>query len=355
MSHSTPVLGVLVPCRDEASVIGRKLANLAGLAWPRSPRPHRIAVVDDGSSDGTAALARAFAGRMPPGVELSVVDNRVRPGKSGAISAGLRALSGVDVLVLTDADVVLEPGALEALAAAFAREPALAMACGAQRFVRALASDGSARGPLGARLEPAAGLYDRASAWIRRLESRFGRVFSVHGQLLAWRPAPGLEPTPGYAADDLDLMVRARLAGGRVRLVRAARFLEVKLPVGGRRERQELRRARAYVQFLGHPGLAALAQRGPLERLQVACYRAVRLLSPRLLNVLLAFAGLAAFLLTPFVAALAPVVLWLGCLVLRWSAPGRRLARLTGVIREARLAEAAGAQPDRWETPRASA
>ena len=44
---------------------------------------------------------------------------------------------------------------------------------------------------------------------MRAFESRFGKLFSVHGQLMAWRSCLGILPTPGYAADDLDLMLQA--------------------------------------------------------------------------------------------------------------------------------------------------
>jgi GT2 family glycosyltransferase len=223
-------LGVLIPCRNEAAVIERKLANLArceGIAGAH------VVVVDDGSEDGTAEKALAAGVR--------VVRNRERPGKPGALRTGIAELAGCELFVLTDADVLLEPGALLELAAAFEREPALAMACGAQRF----ASGSTA--------------YDRWTARVRRLESRFGRLFSVHGQLLAWRAGLGLVPTLGIAADDLDLMLQAR-RHGRVRLVPSAVFLEEKCAAGPLADEQALRRARAYVQLVR-------ARRSPLRGL----------------------------------------------------------------------------------------
>ena len=228
-------LGVLIPCRNEEALIERKLANLARCAGIEEAR---VVVVDDGSEDGTAQKARAAGAR--------VVQNRERPGKPGALRTGIAALAGCELLVLTDADVLLEERALAELAAAFEREPGLAMACGAQRFTRGATA------------------YDRWTARVRALESRFGALFSVHGQLLAWRASLGLVPTLGFAADDLDLMLQARRQG-RVRLVRTAVFLEEKCAPGPRAEEQALRRARAYVQFVrAHerplPGLAGALQ-----------------------------------------------------------------------------------------------
>ena len=220
-------LGVLIPCRNEAAVIERKLANLARCAGIETAR---VVVVDDESQDGTAQKALAAG--------VHVVRNCERPGKPGALRTGIEALAGCELIVLTDADVLLDEQALVELVRAFEREPALAMACGAQRFTHGDTA------------------YDSWTARVRRIESSLGVLFSVHGQLLAWRAQLGLVPTLGFAADDLDLMLQAR-RHGRVRLVSSAVFLEEKCAPGARAEEQALRRARAYVQFVR-------AQRGPL-------------------------------------------------------------------------------------------
>ena len=84
-------LGVLVPCRNEAEVIGRKLANLARALWPQGAS-HALVVVDDGSQDETTQRAREACARLFPegsGVTATVVSNGVRPGKPGAVRQGV--------------------------------------------------------------------------------------------------------------------------------------------------------------------------------------------------------------------------------------------------------------------------
>ncbi|MFN0007334.1 MAG: glycosyltransferase family 2 protein [Planctomycetota bacterium] len=340
-------LGILVPCRDEAGVVARKLANLALLRWPEGAR-HRIVVVDDGSSDGTRELAQRAA--EIPGVSRAVVPNRVRPGKPGAIGTGLDELGeGVDLVVLTDADVVIEPDALLAIERAFAGDPRLAMACGAQRFVADLAGDGTLRsaslGPLADASEP----FDRWTARVRRLESRSGRLFSVHGQLLAWRASLGLRPRPGLAADDLDLVmqVRARLSEPRrVEILSSAVFVELKTPAGAARRAQALRRARAYVQLV-RAGAAPASD--ALSRAQTFLYRSLPLASPELtVLVPLAVLLLAMVFLGTGGAILAAVLLALALT----SPPGWRWAKLVLLIRAARRMESEGSLPERWEMAR---
>jgi glycosyltransferase involved in cell wall biosynthesis len=346
---SAPSLGVVLPCRNEARVIERKLSDLLAQAWPKAGR---VVVVDDGSDDATAALAREWIARFAErGIALEVVANGERPGKAGAIRTALRRLGReVDLAVLSDADVVLAPGALAALATAFAREPELGMACGAQRFVPALGTGG--RAPADA--SSTAGLYDRATALVRRAESVCGRLFSVHGQLLAWRTDLGIAPTSGFAADDLDLMLQARLAGRRVRLARGAAFLEVKTPPGAVREAQALRRARAYVQFLGHPRMRELARHGGLlARAQVALYRRAPLWAPRALPWLSLAAAAGALALQFAFGAPAALGFLAGVALTLLVGVGRRYARLMDVIRRAQLEESREPLGDRWETPRA--
>lgn len=349
---AAPSLGVLVPCRNEARVVERKPEDLLAQRWPASLRPHRVVVVDDQSEDATAALARACAPRFAArGLTLDVLANPARPGKAGAIRTALEALgTDVDVAVLSDADVVLAPGALEAVARAFARDERLGMACGAQRFVSAVAAGGAT--PQGD--ESTAGLYDRITAWVRVLESRAGRLFSVHGQLLAWRTDLGLVPTPGFAADDLDLMLQARLAGARVELAPGARFLEVKTPPGAVREAQALRRARAYVQFLRHPRMGELARHGGAwSRLQVALYRRAPLWAPRAWPLVLLACAACVWVLMITLGTPAALGFLGGVALTLLVGPGRRFASLMDVIRRAEQEESRGSLGDRWETPRA--
>lgn len=348
-------LGVVLPCRDEEAVLERKLANLARARWPAGR--HVVVVVDDGSGDRTLGLARALGARLFPlesaagTVQLRVTPNERSPGKPGAIATGLAVAAdeSVDLVVLSDADVVVEPGALCALAAAFRSNADLAMACGAQWFVRDLDPGGAFRAADGGELVRADGRYDRWTAWVRRLESRSGRLFSVHGQLLAWRASLGLLATPGLAADDLDLrhQVRARTEPPRrIERIEDAVFAECK-EVDRALDAQALRRARAYFQTVSWRRAPELPDR--LDRLQLHAYRVGPLAAPWVLAALaLGAPALVAVLLGPRAALGALFVL-----VALLAIPGvRRLVRLMAVIARAQLKERAEPLGDRWKMAR---
>ncbi|MFW3170706.1 glycosyltransferase [Geodermatophilus sp. CPCC 206100] len=100
---------VVLPVRDEEAQVGGCLT--AVLAQEGVP-DLRVVVVDDGSTDGTAAVVRAV---RDPRVRLVTAD---RPpagwlGKPHACAAGVAAAGGDDgVLVFVDADVRLFPDAV---------------------------------------------------------------------------------------------------------------------------------------------------------------------------------------------------------------------------------------------------
>ena len=103
---------VIIPARNEA----RNLPGLLGDLVALPDRPLDILVVDDHSTDGTAAVAASFPG-------VSVLPAPPLPdgwtGKCWALHVGVANLVARpdDVLVFLDADVRLSPGALDAVVA----------------------------------------------------------------------------------------------------------------------------------------------------------------------------------------------------------------------------------------------
>jgi len=93
MHVSQPHLSVVIPAYNEQDRLKRHLPHIGEHLRGRS---HEIIVVNDGSRDDTAAVARSF-----PGVE--VIDLQPNRGKGGAVRAGMLAARGRYVL-FTDAD-----------------------------------------------------------------------------------------------------------------------------------------------------------------------------------------------------------------------------------------------------------
>jgi hopene-associated glycosyltransferase HpnB len=105
-----PDVDIVVPARDEAETIGPVIGSL--LAQDYRGRV-RVILVDDNSTDGTAALAGTAA-------NLTVITLQSKPaewsGKLWALSQGVAA-SRAPILLFTDADIVHDPRHLPSLVA----------------------------------------------------------------------------------------------------------------------------------------------------------------------------------------------------------------------------------------------
>src|SRR3954454_17323362 len=93
-------IAFLVPAYNEAATVGQVLEQIDALGIDR-----QIVVVDDGSTDDTAEIVRAYAAEHA-GVVLLQQPNR---GKGAALRHGIPHLDG-DVAVIQDADLEYAPG-----------------------------------------------------------------------------------------------------------------------------------------------------------------------------------------------------------------------------------------------------
>jgi hopene-associated glycosyltransferase HpnB len=113
-----PAVAVVVPARDEAEVIAPSISSLIGQDYPGA---FSIVLVDDGSADATAAIARALPGAAE---RLTVIESAPHPagwaGKPWAMQQGVAA-ANADFLLFTDADIVHDPAHLATLVAEMER------------------------------------------------------------------------------------------------------------------------------------------------------------------------------------------------------------------------------------------
>lgn len=124
-----PPLSLLIPARDEQ----RCIADALDAALANAGVNFEVVVLDDHSTDDTAAIVRDFAAR----------DDRVRLETAPPLPAGwcgkqhachvLAQRARHDMLVFIDADTRLSPGALSRIAAEMARRPDLDLLSGFPR------------------------------------------------------------------------------------------------------------------------------------------------------------------------------------------------------------------------------
>lgn len=114
-----PEVVAVVPARDEAALLPETLASLLDQDYPGG---FSIVLVDDESSDGTAAAAERIARAHAGGRRVSVARTPPRPagwvGKMWAVETGVRAGAGLhEFWLFTDADVAHGPDSLRRLVA----------------------------------------------------------------------------------------------------------------------------------------------------------------------------------------------------------------------------------------------
>jgi hypothetical protein len=219
-----PLVSVLIPARDEAARIGACLDGLARQTYRR----FEVIVVDDHSSDGTAEVVRAYAGRLP---ELAVVPGAALPpgwaGKPWACNQAAERARG-ELLVFLDADVMPRPGLLAALAARaeatrldlLTLMPLLRLGSVAERVV------------LPAFIALLYGLYP-----LREVSNPRSPVAFANGQCLLVRRR-AYDVVGGHAAvrasilEDSELGQRAKAAGLLIAAAAAPELIEVRMYTG---------------------------------------------------------------------------------------------------------------------------
>ena len=93
-------LSIIIPARDEEDTLGDLLGDLMRVLPTIAGWQAEVIVVDDGSTDQTAVIARSLGAR--------VVQNHRKPGKGHALRAGFEAATG-EFLLMLDADYSHRP------------------------------------------------------------------------------------------------------------------------------------------------------------------------------------------------------------------------------------------------------
>jgi hopene-associated glycosyltransferase HpnB len=113
-----PTVTAVIPARDEADAVGQTITSLLRQNYPGA---FDIVLVDDGSTDGTAEVARASAAAAGDATRLRIVSGSPLPagwtGKLWAMKQGVEnaAPSAPSFLLFTDADIVFAPDSLRRL------------------------------------------------------------------------------------------------------------------------------------------------------------------------------------------------------------------------------------------------
>jgi glycosyltransferase, family 2 len=120
--------GIIIPAHNEGDILAKTLDSLLGQTLPA----HSIVVIDDNSTDHTAAIVADYCRRFPQVKTLYRSSSVQRlPGAKivQAFNAGLPLVGQVDIICKYDADLIFPPNYLETLQTYYLQNPQLGM-CG---------------------------------------------------------------------------------------------------------------------------------------------------------------------------------------------------------------------------------
>ena len=230
-----PRISVLVPAYREAPVLDATLEALHVLDY----QDYEVVVVDDGSPDDTAEVARRHAQRDR---RFRLLRKEVNEGKALAMNDALPLLTG-EIVVVVDADARMRPTALRPIAAHFVRLPRVGAVTGNPRVAN--------RTTLLAELQTLE--FTSIVSLLRRAQVVWGRMLTVSGVISAFRVSAlrdvGLFD-PSMATEDIDVSWRLQRAFYDIRYEPRA-LVDMTVPAGwGALWRQRRRWALGLVQVL---------------------------------------------------------------------------------------------------------
>jgi cellulose synthase/poly-beta-1,6-N-acetylglucosamine synthase-like glycosyltransferase len=187
-----PRVELVIAAHDEAEVIGERIRNALASDYPSERLS--ILVASDGSTDGTASIARSF------GPRVRVLDRAERRGKAATLNEAIASVDA-EIVVLSDANTMFEPDAIRRLVDRLA-DPAIGVACG-RLVLRDLVTGRNVDG-----------LYWRYETFLKRCEGRLGGLLGANGAIYAIRRELVVPLPAGTIVDDFALPLLARIRSG---------------------------------------------------------------------------------------------------------------------------------------------
>lgn len=195
-----PRVSLVVAAHNEAGCIGEKLRNSLALDYPAER--FEVLIGSDGSTDGTDELVERC------GDERVVLSAAPRGGKTVVLNRCIPRAKG-EIVVLTDANTRLEPGAVRELVRHF-EDPEVGAVCGRLRLYN-----------------PTRAEYEESAYWfyeslLKLYEGRRGAVVGANGGLYAIRRSLFTALPPSTIVDDFVIPLRLLDQGYRVEYEPAA-------------------------------------------------------------------------------------------------------------------------------------
>ncbi len=195
ISSTTPSVGVLIPCHNEAQNISRLLAalpeQLTGIE-----RLIKVVIISSASTDGTDEHITQFA--LTSNLPITLIAENSRKGKAAAVNRGISELGQTDLVVLMSADILPGPSCIRALVGSF-NDPAVGVA-GGQPLVKG----------------PSANFIVRLSTLLWQVHHEIALISPKSTEITVFRNVGGLMINEDTLVDEAEIECRLCAQGFRV-------------------------------------------------------------------------------------------------------------------------------------------
>jgi cellulose synthase/poly-beta-1,6-N-acetylglucosamine synthase-like glycosyltransferase len=234
-SACLPEVTVIICAYNEAACIEAKIGNCLDLDYPCEKV--RFLFVTDGSNDGTDQLVRHF--NFPADIVWQLLHREARGGKLAAFQRGMEHVES-EIVVSTDANTMLNSGALRALVAPFS-DPAFGAVAGEKRIYMDGKASASGAGE---------GLYWKYESRLKRLDAALWTVVGAAGELFAFRRELFEAVPADTIVEDFYFTIRIAQRGFRVAYVPEAYAVESSSASVGEEWKRKVRIAAGGIQAM---------------------------------------------------------------------------------------------------------
>lgn len=181
-----PTVSYMIVAHNEEKVIRKKLENTLKLSYPREKL--EIIIASDNSTDRTDEIVEDFIKEHP---EQKIVLHKTKEhkGKTNAQNEAQKKVSG-EILVMTDANSMLEGNAIKELVSSFSEEK-IVYVCGKLVYSNMDKADSST----------SEATYWNLDLRMRNIESKFQTITAGNGAIYACRNAEYIDFEPIFCHD----------------------------------------------------------------------------------------------------------------------------------------------------------
>ena len=231
-----PSVSMIIATYNEALVVSKKLSNTLEMEYPKDKL--EILVVDSGSTDTTRKIVTDFAEQNKNRGTIQLLTQQERLGKANALNYALKHAVG-DIVILTDADVLLDKDAILKVTSNFA-----------DGRIGAVSGIEVIRNPDQSHTTEVEQGYRSFYNTLRLGESNLDSVIMCESEFTAYRKNLMENLPPNSICDDMELTLRVRKKGFKAIYDPSIVFHECSPSIYGTRLKHKIRRGQGIQQTL---------------------------------------------------------------------------------------------------------